>query len=165
VPAFDPSDDFYGFRPRIPFEDSFDGLLGLELIDGELGDGEKVRARMAIRGELLNGRGALHGGVLAAVAEALASRGTALAAIPLGQMPQGLSNDTTSVRPIGAGVLHAEARPVSTGQDVWVWAVQMRDDAGEMCAFSRVTIAVRPRPVAPVPAGESGAAVAPGEPA
>jgi 1,4-dihydroxy-2-naphthoyl-CoA hydrolase len=149
VPAFDPSNDFYGFRPRIPFEKSFDGLLGLELIDGELGDGEKVRARMPIRGELLTARGAVHGGVLAGIAEALASRGTALAAIPRGQMAQGLSNDTTCLRPIGTGVLHAEARPVSEGDDVWVWAVQMRDDAGEMCAFSRVTIAVRPLPDSP----------------
>jgi 1,4-dihydroxy-2-naphthoyl-CoA hydrolase len=149
VPAFDPSSDFYGFRPRIPFGESFDGLLGLELIDGELGDGEKVRARLPIRGELLTAHGTLHGGVLAGIAEALASRGTALAAIPRGLMAQGLSNDTTCTRPLGTGVLHAEARPVSEGEHAWVWAVEMRDDAGEMCAFSRVTIAVRPLPDSP----------------
>lgn len=141
--AIDASGEFYGFRALVPFTESFDGLLGLELIDGELGDGEKVRARVAIRDELLTSRGTLHGGVLAGIGEALASRGTALAVIPLGMMAQGMSNDTTSLREVTHGTLHAEARPVSDGPDAWVWAVEMRDDAGEMCGFSRVTIAVR----------------------
>jgi 1,4-dihydroxy-2-naphthoyl-CoA hydrolase len=144
VSAIDPSNDFYGFKPRIPFAESFDGLLALELLDGELGDGEKVRARVSVRDELLGPDGVVHGGVLAAIAEALASRGTALAAIPAGKMAQGLSNDTTRTGAVRAGTLHGEARPVSQGEDVWVWAVEMRDDAGEMCGFSRVTIAVRP---------------------
>jgi uncharacterized protein (TIGR00369 family) len=146
VPAIDPGEEFYGFRPRIPFAESFDGVLGLELIDGELGDGERVRARVPIRDELLTAQGKLHGGVLAGIAEALASRGTALAVIPKGMMAQGLSNDTTSIREVSAGALHAEARPVSDTEDTWVWAVEMRDDTGEMCGFSRVTIAVRPLP-------------------
>jgi uncharacterized protein (TIGR00369 family) len=144
VSAIDAGEEFYGFRPRIPFAESFDGLLGLELIDGELGDGERVRARLTIRDELLTARGTLHGGVLAGIAEALASRGTALAAIPRGLMASGLSNDTTTVREVSGGVIHAEARPVSEAPEAWVWAVEMRDDAGEMCGFSRVTIAVRP---------------------
>jgi uncharacterized protein (TIGR00369 family) len=146
VAAIDPGEEFYGFRPRIPFAESFDGVLGLELIDGELGDGERVRARVPIRAELLTGQGKLHGGVLAGIAEALASRGTALAVIPKGMMAQGLSNDTTVIREVSAGALHAEARPVSDTEDTWVWAVEMRDDTGEICGFSRVTIAVRPLP-------------------
>jgi uncharacterized protein (TIGR00369 family) len=149
VSATDATGEFYGFRPLVPFGRSFDGLLGLELIDGELGDGEKVRARMTVRDELLGARGTLHGGVLAGIAEALASRGTALAVIPLGMMAQGMSNDTTSLREVTQGVLHAEARPISDGPDVWVWAVEMRDDAGQMCGFSRVTIAVRRGAAAP----------------
>lgn len=149
--AIDASEEFYGFRPLVPFRESFDGLLGLELLDGDLGDGEKVRARVAVRDELLTARGTLHGGVLAGIAEALASRGTALAVIPRGMMAQGMSNDTTALREVTQGVLHAEARPVSDGPDAWVWAVEVRDDAGEMCGFSRVTIAVRG--VAPPGAG------------
>ncbi len=146
--AIDASGEFYGFRPVVPFSESFDGVLGLELLDGELGDGERVRARVAVRDELLTARGTLHGGVLAGIAEALASRGTALAVIPLGMMAQGMSNDTTSVHEVTDGVVHGEARPVSDGPDAWVWAVEMRDDDGQMCGFSRVTIAVRRRPAA-----------------
>lgn len=142
--AIDASGEFYGFRPLIPFTESFDGVLGLELLDGELGDGEKVRARLAVHDELLGPDGSVHGGVLAALAEALASRGTALAAIPLGMMAQGLSNDTTRTGAVRTGTLHGEARPISRGEDVWVWAVEMRDDDRRVCGFSRVTIAVRP---------------------
>jgi acyl-coenzyme A thioesterase PaaI-like protein len=71
---------------------------------------------------------------------------TALAVIPQGMMASGLSNDTTTVREVSGGVIHAEARPVSEAPEAWVWAVEMRDDAGEMCGFSRVTIAVRRLP-------------------
>lgn len=63
-------------------------------------------------------------------------------------MAQGMSNDTTSVREVTDGVVHGEARPVSDGPAAWVWAVEMRDDDGQMCGFSRVTIAVRRRPAA-----------------
>lgn len=144
--ATDASGEFYGFAPLVPFARSFDGLLGLELIDGELGNGEKVRARIAIRDELLTAGGTLHGGVFAGIAEALASRGTALAVIPLGMTAQGMSNDTTSLRDVTHGTLHAEARPVKEGPDTWVWLVEMRDDGDRMCGLSRVTIAVRQRP-------------------
>jgi 1,4-dihydroxy-2-naphthoyl-CoA hydrolase len=144
VAAIDSSDEFYGFRPVVPFDRSLDALLGLELVGGELGDGEVVRARVAMRPELMGASGVVHGGVLAAVAEALASRGTALVVIPQGMMAQGLSNDTTSTHGISEGTLHAVARVVSAADDTWVWAVEMRDEAGEMCGFSRVTIAVRP---------------------
>ena len=145
MPAIDAREEFYGFRPRVPFAESFDGVLGLELINGELGDGERGRARVPVRDELLNAGGKLHGGVLAGIAEALASRGTALVVIPQGKMAQGLSNDTTTIRPVSAGTLHAEARPVSDTEDSWVWAVEVRDETGDVVGFSRVTIAVRPR--------------------
>ena len=60
-------------------------------------------------------------------------------------MPSGLSNDTTVIAAVGEGTtLHAEATPLSRVEDYWVWSVQLRDDAGTLCAFSRVTIAVRP---------------------
>jgi uncharacterized protein (TIGR00369 family) len=135
----------YGFEPLVPFERSFDTLYGLEP-DGEwFGEDAIVRGRVQVRPELLGAEDRLHGGVPAAIAEALASQGTALVTIPQGLMPSGLSNDTTVIASVGAGAtLHAEATPVSRGDDYWVWSIELRDDAGTLCAFSRVTIAVRP---------------------
>jgi acyl-coenzyme A thioesterase PaaI-like protein len=121
VSAIDAGGEFYGFVPRIPFAESFDGLLGLELIGGELAEGQRVRARVAVREELLTARGTVHGGVLAGIAEALASRGTALAAIPQGRMPQGLSNDTTSLGKVSRCTLRLapSARGRTSGCGPW----------------------------------------------
>jgi uncharacterized protein (TIGR00369 family) len=135
----------YGVEPLIPFERSFDAVYGLEPIRQQLGQDGILRGRVTVRPELLGAEDRLHGGVPAAIAEALASQGTALLTIGQGLLPSGLSNDTTVVAAVGEGTtLHAEATPQSSVKDYWVWSVHLRDDAGTLCAFSRVTIAVRP---------------------
>ena len=135
----------------LSYEESFDGLYGLETATRGVDEDGVLRGRIPVRPELLGAQGRLHGGVPAAIAESLASQGTAWAVVPDGQMVSGLSNDTTVLVPVADGeILHAEARPHSRGADLWLWSVQLRDAAGTLCAFSRVTIAVRPlrRPAA-----------------
>jgi uncharacterized protein (TIGR00369 family) len=133
------------FEPLVPYERSFDGVYGLEPVGQGLGEDGILRGRVRVRPELLGAEDRLHGGVPAAIAEALASTGTALVTIDQGLVPSGLSNDTTVIVAVGEGtMLHAEATPLSRVADYWVWSVQLRDDAGTLCAFSRVTIAVRP---------------------
>jgi 1,4-dihydroxy-2-naphthoyl-CoA hydrolase len=135
----------YPFEPLVPFERSFDALYGLEPVGPGLGEDGIMRGSVRVRPELLGAEGRLHGGVPAAIAEALASQGTALVTIEQGLMASGLSNDTTVIAAAGEGTtLHAEATPLSRVEDYWVWSVQLRDDAGTLCAFSRVTVAVRP---------------------
>jgi len=46
--------------------------------------------------------------------------------------------------PVSEGAIHVEARVVSRADDAWVWTVVHRDDAGGLCGFSRITVAVRP---------------------
>jgi 1,4-dihydroxy-2-naphthoyl-CoA hydrolase len=133
------------FEPHVPVQRSFDGLYGLELVGSGLGDDGVLRGRLQVRPELLGAEDRLHGGIPAAIAESLASQGTALNVMQQGLVPSGLSNDTTVIVAVGEGAtLHAEATPLSRVEDYWVWSVQLRDDAGTLCAFSRVTIAVRP---------------------
>jgi 1,4-dihydroxy-2-naphthoyl-CoA hydrolase len=129
------------FTPAVAFDACFDAQYGLEVVGG--GEGW-VRGRVPVRDVLMGHDGVVHGGVFAAAAEALASRGTALAVIPNGSMAMGLSNDTTSLAAVAQGVIHIEARVISSGDDAWVWAVEAHDDGGRPCAFSRVTVAVRP---------------------
>jgi 1,4-dihydroxy-2-naphthoyl-CoA hydrolase len=132
-----------GFEPAVPFDRCFDAQYGLE-IDSENVDGEgAVRGSVPVRDVLLDPLGSVHGGLFATVAEALASRGTALAVIPRGRTAMGLSNDTTLLGPVTEGTIHAEARVHSRGEEAWVWTVETRDDAGRLCALSRVTVAVR----------------------
>jgi 1,4-dihydroxy-2-naphthoyl-CoA hydrolase len=124
----------------------FDRLYGLEL----LGCSEtEVDAEVTVRDELKQPAGLVHGGVYAAIAESLASLGTAWAVRERGETAMGLSNSTSFLRPITEGVIHAHATRVHRGRTTWVWDVAFSDDAEHTCAVTRMTIAVRaaPQPV------------------
>ncbi len=84
----------------------------------------------------------VHGGVYAALAESLASHATAHAVGPE-FLALGLSNSTSFFRPVGGGILRADAEPVHRGRTTWVWEVRIIDDEGKLCAASRVTVSVR----------------------
>ncbi len=118
----------------------FDNLYGLEMT--EIGDGAAV-GKVIVREELKQPAGLVHGGVYAAVAEALASAGTWHAVHADGKTALGLSNLTSFLRPITAGTIHARARAQHRGRTTWVWEVECSDDTGRLCVISRVTIAVR----------------------
>ena len=126
----------------------FDALYGLDVV--HLAD-DVVRAQVAVRDELRQPFGLVHGGVLASIAEALASLGTAAAVVPEGNAPMGLSNSTAFLRPVVAGTIHARAVRRHRGRTTWIWDGEMSDDDGRVCALSRMTLAVRP---APAQAGE-----------
>ncbi len=121
-------------------EDGFDELYGLELIEV---DDHLVRGRVPIRDELRQPAGVVHGGVYASIAESLASIGTARAVMPAGQLAMGLSNQTSFLRPITQGTIHAVARVKHRGRTTWVWEVEMSDDQQRLCALTRITVAVR----------------------
>jgi 1,4-dihydroxy-2-naphthoyl-CoA hydrolase len=65
--------------------------------------------------------------------------------MPDGNTAQGLSNQTSFLRPILAGTIHARAIRRHRGRTTWVWEVEFTDDAGRLCALTRMTIAVRPQ--------------------
>lgn len=128
--------------PLREFPLGFDRLYGLELI--EAGDG-LMRGRVVVRDELKQPMGLVHGGVYAAIAESLASIGTALAVAADGRMAMGLSNQTSFLRPITGGAIEAVAMAKHRGRTTWVWEVEMADQHGRLCVLTRMTIAVRPR--------------------
>ena len=131
-----------GFTPAIALDECFDAVYGLEVLDEGIEDGA-VRGRVAIRDELRQQFGLLHGGVISALAEALASRGTWLVMYPQGKVVMGMSNETNFLRPLLEGYLNATAVPLHRGRTRWVWEVESRDDQQRLCAVTRVNIAVR----------------------
>jgi 1,4-dihydroxy-2-naphthoyl-CoA hydrolase len=132
-----------GWVPVVPFDRCFDAQYGLEVLSHDVqGDG-MVRGRVVVRDALLNHAGVVHGGVFASAAEALASRGTALAVMPHGRVAMGLSNDTNVLEAPSEGVISITARVRGRADDAWVWTVDAHDDDGRLCAHSRVTVAVR----------------------
>ena len=128
-------------EPLIPYEQTFDGRYGLEIV--EQSDG-LIRGRVAVHDGVKQPLGLVHGGVYASMAESLTSLGTHAAVAPDGNYAVGLSNQTSFIRPITEGHVHATCRPRHRGRTTWIWEVDITDDAERLCALVRMTIAVRP---------------------
>jgi 1,4-dihydroxy-2-naphthoyl-CoA hydrolase len=136
---------------RTPFEGwpiGFDRLYGLELLDYSE---KEAHAQVRVRDELRQPAGLVHGGVFASIAETMASMATWMAVHEQGMTAQGLSNQTSFLRPIVDGTIHATARRRHRGRTTWVWEVDISDDEGRLCALVRMTVAVRERPAAAGP--------------
>jgi uncharacterized protein (TIGR00369 family) len=118
----------------------FDGLYGLEVHSISP---EEVTAKVAVRDELKQPAGLVHGGVFASIAEAITSLATWSAVQGEGKSAQGLSNQISFLRPILAGTIHATGRSRHRGRTTWVWEVEITDDEDRLCALVRMTIAVR----------------------
>jgi 1,4-dihydroxy-2-naphthoyl-CoA hydrolase len=127
---------------NLPMRDlhGFDGLYGLEI--HSIADDE-VTAQVPVRDELKQPAGLVHGGVFASIAESMTSIGTWLAVRDDGHVAQGLSSQTSFLRPILDGTIHAVARRRHRGRTTWVWEVEISDDRRRLCALVRMTIAVR----------------------
>ena len=131
------------FESAIPYQQTFDALYGLEVLEAT---DELVRAQVRVRDEVRQPMGLVHGGVFASMAESMTSMATAMAVFPQGQSAQGLSNQTSFLRPILDGTVHATARRRHRGRTTWVWEVEITDDQDHLCALVRMTIAVRDLP-------------------
>ena len=78
------------------------------------------------------------------MAESMTSLATALGVLEQGDTAMGLSNNTSFLRPITQGTVHAHATRLHRGRTTWVWDVRFSDDQDRTCALTRMTIAVRP---------------------
>ena len=126
---------------KVPPEETFDALYGMRRF--EITE-QSARGEVLVRRELMQPWGLIHGGVYASMSESLASWATALAVAPAGNVVMGMSNNTSFLRPISAGTIHALATRRHRGRTTWVWDVDITDDEQRLCASSRVTVAVRP---------------------
>ena len=132
--------DLSGLTFPLKATTGFDGLYGLEVLSM---DEETVTARVEVRDELKQPAGLVHGGVFASIAESIASLATFAAVHSEGRTAQGLSNQTSFLRPIVGGTIHATAQRRHRGRTTWVWEVEITDDEGRLCALVRMTVAVR----------------------
>jgi uncharacterized protein (TIGR00369 family) len=130
------------FVPIVPYENTFDALYGLEV---EEFTEERVTARVPVSDKVKQPMGLVHGGLYASIAESITSIATARAVMDDGMIATGMSNQTSFLRPITEGTVHATALRRHRGRTTWMWDVEITDDAGRLCAVSRMTIAVRPR--------------------
>jgi 1,4-dihydroxy-2-naphthoyl-CoA hydrolase len=120
----------------------FDVYLGTEWLER---DPAAARVRLAVRDELLQSAGLVHGGVLSTLVESVCSRATdeAVAADGMAAMGQALS--ISFIRPVTEGSIEVTARARHRGRTTWVWDVEISDGEGRLCAIAQMTTAVRPR--------------------
>ena len=89
---------------------------------------DEILAQVPVTDGLKQPLGLVHGGVFATLADALTvTEGRAI------------SNQTSFLRPITEGTIHAHARRRHQGRTTAVWEVDVTDDAGRLCALVRVT--------------------------
>ncbi len=117
--------------------------LGLKVGDF---DEETIAGSFEVTDRVRQPFGIVHGGAYAALAETLASVATYGAVYDNGEIAVGQSNDTSFLRPVSEGTVHATGSRRHRGRTSWIWDVEFSDDQGRVCAISRVTIAVRPAP-------------------
>jgi uncharacterized protein (TIGR00369 family) len=121
----------------------FDALIGTEWLDD---DPEHARARVAIRDELRQPVGLMHGGVISSLVESVCSRATALAVLGDGMAAMGQSISVSFIRPVTEGHAEVRAKARHRGRTTWVWDAEVVDFEERLCALAQMTIAVRPLP-------------------
>ncbi len=101
---------------------------------------EEVTCEWEVSEKHHQGYGIVHGGVHSGVIETLASVGAAVVAHPRGQRVVGLENNTSFIRAVRSGKLHALAKPVTRGRASQVWEVWIRDAEEQLVAQGRVRL-------------------------
>ena len=112
--------------------------LGIEFL--EVGD-DFIRARVPVDARTVQPFGLLHGGVSVVLAETLGSCGAAFS-VPEGQRVVGLDINANHLKGATSGWVTGTTRPVHIGRSTQVWAIELRNDAGELTCVSRITMAV-----------------------
>jgi 1,4-dihydroxy-2-naphthoyl-CoA hydrolase len=129
--------------PILPLERTFEGFLDLEW--HELTP-TSARVSFKVRDNLKQPLGLLHGGILSAVAETIASVATVNEVWRDGMSGSGLSNVASFLRPVMSGTVDVTATLRGHDEREWLWSHEFRDEHGRLCALVDVTIAVRPAP-------------------
>ena len=112
--------------------------LGIEFL--EVGD-DFISARVPVDERTRQPYGLLHGGVAVVLAETLGSCGAAFAA-PEGYRTVGLDINANHLKGTTSGWVTGITRPVHIGRSTQVWAIELRNDAGELTCVSRITMAM-----------------------
>ena len=128
------SEDFAELMNRLP---GWVREMGITILSASP---DEVTCEWEVAEKHHQGYGIVHGGVHCGVIESLASIGAALVALPRGQRVVGLENNTSFVRAVRSGKLHASARPVTRGRTTQVWEAWIRDEKEQLVAQGRVRL-------------------------
>lgn len=110
----------------------------------ESAERDRVVLSMPVTERVHQYSGLLHGGVSVVLAETAASIGAALNTDLTRYTPVGVEINANHVRSVTKGTVTAEAKPVYTGRQIAVWAIEIRDEQNRLVSVARCTLALKP---------------------
>ncbi|MCB9523962.1 MAG: PaaI family thioesterase [Myxococcales bacterium] len=117
----------------------FDAHMGLRFVDA---GPARVVARVELGPQHRQPFGLVHGGLYAAVIEAICSTGGGVAVFAQGRTVVGLDNHTSFHRAARPGVITATATPVKVGRRTHLWRAEILDSADRLVATGQVRLMV-----------------------
>ncbi len=115
--------------------------LGISITDLQHG---YVKASMPVDEPVKQPFGLLHGGASVALAETVASLGSAMLIDPGNERAAGMEINANHLRPVRDGVVHAAASLIHRGSRIHVWEIRISDDRERLVCISRCTVAITP---------------------
>jgi 1,4-dihydroxy-2-naphthoyl-CoA hydrolase len=112
--------------------------LGIEFLD--IGP-DFISGRVPVDARTKQPFGLLHGGVSVVLAETLGSCG-ANHACPPGFYAVGLDINANHLKSARSGWVTGKTWPLHLGRSTSVWAIELRNEAGELTCVSRLTMSV-----------------------
>jgi uncharacterized protein (TIGR00369 family) len=113
--------------------------LGIEFI--EMGDDYLV-ARMPVDHRTKQPIGIMHGGASCVLAETVGSTAANYCVDINTHYCIGLDINTNHIRSMREGFVIGTAKPFHIGRSTHVWAIEIKDEAGQLVSINRLTMAV-----------------------
>lgn len=113
--------------------------LGIEILEIKEGF---IRGSMPVDARTHQLYGMLHGGASVAFAETLCSMGASLFINHDTHKCVGLEINANHIRGVMTGTVFGEARPIHVGRRTQLWAIEIKNEAGDLVCLSRCTMAV-----------------------
>ena len=107
-------------------------LLGIRFVEASP---DRVVAELTIRDDLRTVGGALHGGTLMALADAIGATATMIN-LPPGASTTTLESKTNFFTAGRQGVVRAETTPLHRGRSTMVWQTRVTDEAGRLLSLT-----------------------------
>ncbi|MEQ8582914.1 MAG: hotdog fold thioesterase [Marinoscillum sp.] len=99
-------------------------------------------AKMPVSEKTKQPMGLLHGGASVALAETLGSVAASLIVTPKGQFAVGLEINANHIKSAREGYVYGKAVPLHVGRSTHLWEIRITNEAGDLVAISKITMAI-----------------------
>jgi len=123
-------------------KDTLMDQLGIEYLEVKEG---YVKARMPVDKRTKQPFDILHGGASIALAETIASLGSAVLVDLNKNDVRGAAVTSNHVGAVARGFVYGEAKLIHKGSITHVWDIEIKDQGGYMVSVSRITVIVIPK--------------------